>query len=97
MSSTIGMKHEGRSATYILVAWGPVALACIASVIVGYELLAGMSDAFQSALLALAAGGILAMLSDTMFPDAFRTGGPWVATATATGFALAFLLSRYAG
>ena len=37
------------------------------------------------------------MLSDTMFPDAFRTGGPWVAMATATGFALAFLLSRYAG
>ncbi|WP_404384489.1 ZIP family metal transporter [Caenispirillum salinarum] len=97
MSSTIGMKHEGRSATYILTAWGIVALACVASVIIGFELLTGMPDAFQSALLALAAGGILAMLSDTMFPDAFRTGGPWVAMSTASGFALAFLLSRYAG
>lgn len=96
MSSTLGMKAEGRSTTYILVAWSLVALACIASVVVGFELLSGMSDTFQGALLALAAGGIIAMLSDTMFPDAFRTGGPWVAMATATGFALAFLLSRYA-
>ena len=50
-----------------------------------------------SAVLALAAGGILAMLADTMMPEAFEHGGPFVALATAVGFACAFLLSNWAG
>ncbi len=45
----------------------------------------------------LAAGSILAMLADTMFPEAFEHGGPWVAMATAVGFAVAFLLSQATG
>jgi ZIP family zinc transporter len=47
-------------------------------------------------MLALAAGGILAMLADTIFPEAFHNGGPWVALATTIGFACAFLLSQVA-
>jgi ZIP family zinc transporter len=50
-----------------------------------------------SAVLALAAGGILALLADTMFPEAFEHGGRWVALATAVGFACAFLLSELTG
>ncbi len=49
------------------------------------------------ALLALAAGGILALLADTLLPEAFADGGPFVALATAVGFACAFLLSHLAG
>ena len=41
-----------------------------------------------------AAGAILTMLADTMFPEAFETGGDEVGLATALGFAAAFLLSR---
>ena len=48
-------------------------------------------------MLALAAGGILAMLPDTMMPEAFENGGPAVALATAVGFFCAFLLAHYAG
>ena len=48
-------------------------------------------------ILALAAGGILALLADTMFPEAFEHGGRWVALATAIGFACAFLLSELTG
>ncbi len=50
-----------------------------------------------SAVLALAAGGILAMLADTMFPEALEHGGPFVALATAVGFAYALLLSELTG
>jgi ZIP family zinc transporter len=46
---------------------------------------------------ALAAGGILAMLADTMMPEAFQNGGQRVALATGVGFACAFLLSHRAG
>lgn len=44
----------------------------------------------------LAAGGILAMLADTMMPEAFENGGPLVALATAIGFVTAVVLSRWA-
>jgi zinc transporter, ZIP family len=41
-----------------------------------------------------AAGAILTMLANTMFPEAFKHGGERVGIATALGFAAAFLLSR---
>lgn len=94
IASTVGMRQAGRSNLYILVAWTLVAAACIASCVLGYSLLSGLPPQGTSFMLALAAGGIIAMLADTMFPEAFRNGGPWVALATTTGFACAFLLSQ---
>lgn len=32
------------------------------------------------------------MLADTVFPEAYEEGGPWVALATVAGFLLAFML-----
>ena len=63
---------------------------------VGYALLSGLPAAWQALILALAAGRILAMLADTMFPEAFENGGPWVALAATGGFAAAFLLVELA-
>ena len=94
IASTVGMKQAGRSGGYIAIAWLIVGIACVASCVAGYALLADLPQAGKSFLLALAAGGILAMLSDTMFPEAFRNGGPWVALATTLGFACAMLLGE---
>ncbi len=96
ISSTVGMRNEGRSRRYIIAAWGTVAAVCVAATVAGYTLLAGWPPEWQGAMLALAAGGILAMLADTMMPEAFEHGGPLVALATAAGFACAFLLSHWA-
>lgn len=96
IASTVGMQKEGRSTTYILVAWGLVALACTGSCVLGFALLSGLPLAYQSFILALAAGGILAMLADTMFPEAFENGGPWVAFAATVGFGAAFFLADIA-
>lgn len=96
ISSAVGMRQEGRSRRYILVLWGVAAIACTLASVVGYALLGGLSPNMVSAVLALAAGGILAMLADTMMPEAFKHGGPFVALATAVGFACAFLLSNWA-
>jgi ZIP family zinc transporter len=97
IASSSGMKKAGRSTAYIVIAWTLVAVACTASCIAGYLFLGGLPDAGKSFMLALAAGGILAMLSDTMFPEAFRDGGPWVALATTIGFACAIGLSQLTG
>ena len=96
LASTAGMVKEGRSRTYIVTVWSLVALACTASCVAGFALLADLPAAGQSFMLALAAGGILAMLADTMFPEAFRDGGPWVALAATIGFAAAFWLGQIA-
>jgi ZIP family zinc transporter len=94
VASTVGMRQTGRPTAYIVIAWSVVAIACTASTVAGYTLLTDLPDAGKSFLLALAAGGILAMLSDTMFPEAFKNGGPWVALATTAGFAVAILLGE---
>jgi ZIP family zinc transporter len=97
LGSAASMREEGRSRRYIIGAWLIVAVVCIIATVAGYALLAGLSANLTSAILALAAGGILAMLADTMFPEALEHGGPVVAMATAVGFACALLLSELAG
>lgn len=94
IGSSVGMRREGRSRTYILAVWGAVAVVCTLATVLGYALLGGLPPRWIGALLALAAGAILAMLADTMMPEAFADGGPLVALATALGFACAFLLTH---
>ena len=91
------MRKAGRSNAYIALAWTLVAVACVTSCVAGYLYLGNLPPAGISFMLALADGGILAMLADTMFPEAFRDGGPWVALATTIGFACAFGLSHITG
>lgn len=97
ISSAVGMRQEGRSRGYIVGVWGAVVVACTLATVAGYALLGGLSPELIGALLALAAGGILALLADTLMPEAFENGGPVVAMATAIGFACAFLLSHLSG
>jgi ZIP family zinc transporter len=97
LSSAASMHQEGRSRAYIVGMWSAVAVACTLATIAGYALLGGLSSNWISAVLALAAGGILAMLADTMMPEAFEHGGPVVALATAVGFVCAFTLSHLTG
>lgn len=97
LGSAAAMREEGRSRGYIIAVWTVVAVLCTIATVLGYVLLSGLSPSMTSAILALAAGGILAMLADTMFPEALRNGGPFVALATAVGFACALLLSELAG
>ena len=97
LGSAAAMRDEGRSRGYIVGVWTAVGLVCVAATVAGYALLSGLSPGMTSAILALAAGGILAMLADTMFPEALQHGGPFVALATAVGFACALLLSELTG
>lgn len=94
ISSSISMREEGRSRRYIALMWIVATVVCTLASIAGYALLRGLPPNWISALLAFAAGGILAMLANTMMPEAFQHGGPWVALATAVGFISALLLSR---
>ncbi len=91
-ASASGMKAK-HGTGYILRVWTLVVLVCGASSALGYVLLDGASGNAIGGLQAFAAGAVLTMLADTMFPEALDNGGKAAGLVTTLGFALAFLLS----
>lgn len=97
ISGAIGMKQAGKSYWYVIGVWSSVVLAAGISAALGYQFLAKATPDIMAAGLAIAAGAILAMLADTMIPEAFEEGGRLVALATVAGFLVAFIVSHLAG
>ena len=97
LSSSAGMKKAGRSAVYIFGIWTSIALASGISAIVGYTVFSGFSENVIAATTAVAAGAILAMLVDTMIPEAFETAHNFAGLATVLGFLAAFALDKLGG
>ena len=97
LSSAAGMKKAGRSAGYIFGIWGAIALASGLSALAGYTLFEGVSPAAVAATTAVAAGAILAMLADTMIPEAFDEAHDFAGLITVMGFLAAFALSKMGG
>jgi ZIP family zinc transporter len=88
------MKAAGRSRAYIYGIWGGIALASGLSAFVGNLALEGAAPEVVAAVNAVAAGAILAMLVDTMIPEAFETAHDFAGLITVAGFLAAFVLSK---
>jgi ZIP family zinc transporter len=97
LSSAAGMKQAGRSARYIFTIWGSIALASGAAALIGYSVFQDFSPAVIAATTAVAAGAILAMLVDTMIPEAFEEAHDFAGLITVAGFLAAFALSKLGG
>jgi ZIP family zinc transporter len=97
LSSAAGMKKAGRSALYIFGIWGAIALASGLSALAGFTLFEGVSPGTVAATTAVAAGAILAMLADTMIPEAFAEAHDFAGLITVAGFLAAFALSKMGG
>jgi zinc transporter, ZIP family len=94
LSSAAGMKGAGRSARYVFGVWIGIALASAVAAAVGFLLLDGAPDEAVAAITAVAAGAILAMLADTMIPEAFEDSNALSGLVTALGFLAAFAIDR---
>jgi len=97
LSSTAGMKKAGRSAGYVFGVWGGIALISGLSALVGYAALQGASEGLVAFITAVAAGAILAMLADTMIPEAFEEHHLLTGLISALGFLAAFTISSLGG
>lgn len=97
LSSTSGMKRAGRSAGYVFGIWGGIAMLCGAASLLGYVALQGAPEEVVAALTATAAGAILAMLADTMIPEAFEEHHILSGLIAAIGFVTAFTISQAGG
>jgi len=96
ISGAVGMKQAGKSKNHILWIWFIVVVASGLASLVGYQFLGDLPEQYKAAAMAFAAGAILAMLTDTMIPEAFENGGRFVALMAVSGFLVAFIISRLA-
>lgn len=94
LSSSAGMRKANRSRAYVFGVWGAIAVISGIASVVGYVLFRGASPDVIAATTATAAGAILAMLADTMIPEAFEAAHAFTGLITVTGFLAAFLLDK---
>ena len=97
LSSAAGMKQAGRSARYVFGVWGGIALLSGLAALIGYLALDGVSPGVVAAITAVAAGAILAMLADTMIPEAFERTHALTGLITSAGFLTALAVHLAGG
>jgi ZIP family zinc transporter len=94
LSSSAGMKKAKRSARYVFGVWGGIALISGLAALVGYAVFSRFNAEVIAATTAVAAGAILAMLADTMMPEAFEEAHDLAGLITVAGFLAAFVLTK---
>lgn len=94
ISSIPGLIKEKFSHFSIYLMWSVVAIATIFVVLFSFRYLGNLSDNTIGIIESFAAGAILAMLADSMIPEAFEEGGFGIALLTLLGFLTSFILTR---
>ncbi len=97
LSSAAGMKKAGRTALYVFGIWSGIALLSGLAALAGYSVFSGFSPGVIAATMAVAAGAILAMVADTMVPEAYEQAHDYAGLITVAGFLAAFALSKLGG
>lgn len=96
LSSAAGARREGKTATYTFTLWTGIALIAGLSSFAGYTLFDGASPQVLAGVQGVAAGAILAMIIDTMAPEAFEGTHDFAGLIAVCGFLTAFGLSKLA-
>ncbi|WP_183294724.1 ZIP family metal transporter [Cellulomonas cellasea] len=94
LSSAAGMKRAGRGPRYVFGVWGAIAAASGLAAALGAAALGGASPTTVAVITAVAAGAILAMVADTMIPEAFERTHALTGLVTALGFLTAFAVHQ---
>lgn len=94
LSSAAGMRKAGRSPRYVFGVWGVICLLLGLASLAGYSVFGLFPPEAGAATTAVAAGAILAMLVDTMIPEAFAVTHNFAGLVTVLGFLVAFALSK---
>jgi zinc transporter, ZIP family len=92
IASTSGLTKSGWARSRILWMWVGITLVSGVASAAGYGLFQDSSPEVVAFVLTFAAGAILTMLADSMFPEAYEHGGKLVGVVTTLGFAVAFTI-----
>jgi ZIP family zinc transporter len=91
--SSVFIIQGGHSRRLALGIFAAIAAALIGALVLGETLLASASDEVVGVSAAVAAGAVLATVSITIIPPAFREVSRFVAIAAVAGFVVGYLLS----
>lgn len=94
ISSAVGLRKENFTKRHIFITWISAGLLIALTTILSYLFLHNLNPNTIGIIEALAAGAILAMLADSMMPEAYEEGGFLVCLLTIFGFLVAFVMSR---
>jgi ZIP family zinc transporter len=93
MSSSSGLKAAGWPRGRVMLMWAAVVAVSALSAAAGYVLLDPESGRTGALVQAFAAGALLAMLADTLLPEAYKVEGVMTGPLVVTGFAVSIALS----
>ena len=94
LSSTSGIKSNGKISKQILALWSIAVIVSTISSVIGFKILSNASPFLISISISFAAGAILVMLAESMIPEAYEEGGIKIGIATMIGFVIAFVLGK---
>jgi zinc transporter, ZIP family len=94
-AASTGLAASGWRTERIYLLWIGVGVVSGIASALGWAVVGGAGPDAIAFILAFAAGGILTMLADTMFPEALEQGGKAAGLLTTVGFAIAFTISSY--
>lgn len=94
-AATSRLRPAGWSRTAVLGLWALVMAVSGLAAVAGYGLFVGAPPSTVAAVLGFGGGAILAMLADTMMPQAFESGGRLAGLMTTLGFATAVAVDAW--
>ena len=93
MASSSGLKAAKWPRSRVMLMWSAVVLVSALSAAAGYLLLDPASSRTGALVQAFAAGALLAMLADSLLPEAYAVEGVLTGPLVVTGFAVSLALS----
>jgi zinc transporter, ZIP family len=93
MSSSSGLKAAGWPRDRVLLMWSAVVLVSAVAAAAGYAMLDPASGRTGALVQAFAGGALLAMLADTLLPEAYAVEGVLTGSLVVAGFAVSLALS----
>jgi ZIP family zinc transporter len=96
LGSTAALKRGGRHGRFVALLWLGIALVTVVASVCGYVLFQSASADLIALITTVAAGGLLAMVCNTMIPEAFDEQHALTGLWATIGFLGAFLLHELA-
>lgn len=94
LSSTAGLKQDGYSKSRIMLLWLSVLFISTAASGAGYAFMDHASGYTEALIASFAGGGIIAMVSSSMMPEAYEDGGPLTGFVAAMGLICSLVLDQ---
>ena len=96
LGSTAELKRSGASLGRVALLWSSIAVITVVASVVGFAAFQSASPDLIAVITTIAAGGLLAMVCNTMIPEAFVEQHVLTGLWATIGFLLAFVLHELA-